>query len=294
MSAVMQGVGTNPSAPIRAWGLLAVGALAVLLPSYWSAAQGLWQSEESGHGPIILAILGWLFWKQREAILAMPARSSQALGWPLFAVGVGSYVLGRMFSISSVEFFSHLLLALSVVLLLKGLAGARALWFPLLYMIFMVPLPGTLVDAMTGPLKSWISVIVVEFLHGVGYPIARHGVTITIGQYQLLVADACSGLHSMFSLAALGALFTYLMARRRVAHNLLLILSILPIAFAANILRVVILVLVTYHFGDEAGQGFLHGAAGIVLMLVALALFIALDGLLARVLPVRSTPAAQV
>ena len=84
----------------------------------------------------------------------------------------------------------------------------------------------------------------------------------------LLVADACSGLHSMFSLTALGTLFMYITARKSRLHNALMLASILPIAFVANVIRVIILVLVTYHFGDEAGQGFLHGAAGMVLMLV--------------------------
>ena len=100
----------------------------------------------------------------------------------------------------------------------------------------------------------------------------------------MLVADACSGLHSMYSLTALGTLFMYIMARTSRLHNALMLVSILPIAFVANIVRVIALVLVTYHLGDEAGQGFLHGAAGMVLMLVALAGFFALDALLARLL----------
>ena len=100
----------------------------------------------------------------------------------------------------------------------------------------------------------------------------------------MLVADACSGLHSMYSLSALGTLFMYIMGRTSRLHNAIMVASILPIAFAANIVRVMILVLITYHLGDEAGQGFLHGTAGIVLMLVALACFFALDALLARIL----------
>jgi exosortase/archaeosortase family protein len=103
---------------------------------------------------------------------------------------------------------------------------------------------------------------------------------LSIGQYQLLVADACSGLHSMFSLTALGTLFMYLMNRPSRVHNAIMLASILPIAFVSNIVRVVVLVLVTYHLGDEAGQGFLHGTAGIVLMVVALGILFALDALL--------------
>jgi len=103
-----------------------------------------------------------------------------------------------------------------------------------------------------------------------------------IGQYELLVADACSGLNSMFSLSALGLLYLYIMRRTSWLHNALVLASILPIAFAANIVRVVTLVLVTYYFGDEAGQGFLHGAAGMVLVMAALLLILAIDGVLTR------------
>jgi exosortase/archaeosortase family protein len=96
----------------------------------------------------------------------------------------------------------------------------------------------------------------------------------------------------MFSLSALGVLFMYLMARKSVAHNVIMLASILPIAFTANIIRVMVLVLVTYYLGDEAGQGFLHGAAGMVLMGAALAVLVLLDSLLALVLKPKATPSA--
>jgi exosortase B len=189
-------------------------------------------------------------------------------------------------------FGSQPFIAAGVLLLLRGPEAIRVAWFPLLYFVFMIPLPGILVDAVTGPLKQWISIIVVELLYDIGYPISRNGVVLTIGQYQMLVADACSGLHSMYSLSALGTLFMYIMARRSKLHNAIMLASILPIAFIANIVRVIALVLITYHFGDEAGQGFLHGAAGMVLMLVALMCFFALDALLDRVVVRREKSAA--
>jgi exosortase B len=189
-------------------------------------------------------------------------------------------------------FGSQPFIVAGVLLLLRGPEAIRVAWFPLLYFVFMIPLPGILVDAVTGPLKQWISIIVVELLYDIGYPISRNGVVLTIGQYQMLVADACSGLHSMYSLSALGTLFMYIMARRSKLHNAIMLASILPIAFIANIVRVIALVLITYHFGDEAGQGFLHGAAGMVLMLVALMCFFALDALLDRVVARRERSAA--
>jgi len=278
-----------PAPPLRdvseagtdwSWLLAGVGFAAMYLPVYWWAANGIWQSEEQGHGALILAVLVWLFWGLRHEIAAVPRTPAPAWAWPLFAFGLLVYVVGRMFSISILEFGSQPFVVAGILLHLKGAKALRVAWFPLVYFVFMVPLPGLLVDAITAPLKQWISAIVVELLYHVGYPITRNGVMITIGNYQMLVADACSGLHSMYSLSALGSLFMYIMARKSLAHNALMLATILPIAFVANIIRVIVLVLITYHFGDEAGQGFLHGAAGIVLMLVALLIFFSVDGLL--------------
>jgi exosortase len=182
---------------------------------------------------------------------------------------------------------------LGILLLTKGWAAARLLWFPLLYVVFMIPLPGVLVDAITGQLKQWVSVVAANILYHAGYPIGRTGVMLTIGQYQLLVADACSGLNSMFSLSALGLLFIYIMNRGSWWYVVAMVASILPIAFAANIVRVMTLVLITYYMGDEAAQGFLHGAAGLLLMIVALVILFALDWLLSRFLERRSAPSTN-
>ncbi len=269
----------------RAWLIALLGFAAMYLPVYWWAANGIWQTDEQAHGALILVVMLWLFWGLREAIAALPPRPSPGWGWSVFAFGLLVYLAGQVFQISILQFASQPLAVAGILLLMKGPAATRLAWFALFYFIFMIPLPGIVVDAVTGPLKRWISVIVVELLYDVGYPISRNGVILTIGQYQMLVADACSGLHSMYSLSALGTLFMYIMARTSKVHNAIMLASILPIAFVANIIRVIALVLITYHLGDEAGQGFLHGTSGMVLMLVALLAFFSLDTLLARVLP---------
>lgn len=252
------------------------------LPTYWWAATTIWQTDDHAHGAIILGVVAWLFWRRKEAILRAAGRPAPLAGWPVFALGVLLYVVGRSQSVSIFEIGSQIPVLAGILLLLTGCPGLRAAWFPLFYMVFMIPLPGFVVDAVTAPLKEWISIIAEHVLYTAGYPIARSGVVISIGPYQLLVADACSGLHSMYSLSALGALFMYLMARRSVIHNLAMVASILPIAFAANVVRVMFLILLTYHFGDETGQGFLHGTAGMVLVMAALLFLFLLDSLLAR------------
>jgi exosortase/archaeosortase family protein len=91
----------------------------------------------------------------------------------------------------------------------------------------------------------------------------------------------------MFSLSAMGLLYLYLMQRTSLARNLIIMAAILPIAFAANVVRVMVLILVTYHLGDEAGQGFLHGFAGIMLFIVGLLFLFVLDWVLGFIFPDR-------
>lgn len=262
------------------WLLALAGFAAMYLPTYWWAFNSIWQTEEQAHGAIVLVVVAWLFWHKREAILSAEHKPYPALGWQLFLFGLLLYIVGRAVNISIFEIGSQIPVLTGALLILAGLPAVRAAWFPLLYVAFMIPLPGILVDALTVPLKEWISVITTNTLYAFGYPIARNGVMLTIGQYELLVADACSGLHSMFSLSALGILFMYLTARASRLHNIIMLASILPIAFVANIVRVMVLVLITYHLGDEAGQGFLHGAASIVLLLMSLGILLSLDVIL--------------
>jgi exosortase/archaeosortase family protein len=105
-------------------------------------------------------------------------------------------------------------------------------------------------------------------------------VILTIGQYQLLVADACSGLNSLFTLEALGLLYLNVMRHESAFRNAMLAILIVPISFTSNVVRVIVLSLITYHLGDAAGQGFLHGFSGMVLFLTALMLIIGVDSVL--------------
>jgi exosortase B len=270
---------SNPTTakPWIAWIPIAVGLAALYAPTYITLWNGVWNSDEQGHGPLILGVIAWLGWQKRAMLIAGEARPNGALGWPILLFGLLLYVLGRSQDILLFEVGSHIPVLAGAILVTRGSRPLRALWFPIFFFVFMVPLPGIFVDALTGPLKRNVSEIAEYLLYWAGYPIARSGVMLMIGPYQLLVADACSGLHSLYSLSALGLLYLYLMQHQSVLRNMILGAAILPIAFGANVLRVIFLILITYHFGDETGQGFLHGFAGVVLFLAALLLLFVLD-----------------
>jgi exosortase B len=265
--------------------LLLAGFALLYGPSYFSLSQTIWASDEQGHGPIILAVSMWLLYSQRHAVAAVPARPLPWLGWPLLGFALLLYAFGRSQDVIMFEIGSQILLLTALLLLFKGAGALRIVWFPLFFMIFMVPLPGALVAAATAPLKNAVSGVVTSLLYQLGYPIGRNGVMLMVGPYQLLVADACAGLNSMFTLEALGMLYMNLMKYTSVPRNVALAILLVPTAFMANIVRVCILVLVTYHFGDEAGQGFVHGFAGMVLFMAALVMMLVLDKLLGLFLP---------
>lgn len=283
-SASLPSADLDVSAMLKLWWPVLIGLLVLYVPTYWDLSNGIWNSEEQAHGPIVLMVALYLLWTQRGVLAPSSVQGGEA-SWPILggfvlAIGLLLYALGRSQEILLFEVGSQIPVLIGALLITLGMRPVRALWFAMLFLLFMVPLPGFVVDAATGPLKQHISVIAEQILYFFNYPIARSGVTLTVGPYQLLVADACSGLHSMFSLSAMGLLYLYLMQHGSWLRNGLLIACILPIAFVANIMRVMILVLVTYHLGDEAGQGFLHGFAGILLFVVALLFLFALDGAL--------------
>lgn len=267
-------------APLTPWLLIAAGLLALFGPTFWDLFHGIWASDSQGHGPIVLGISLWLIWKKWPEVVEHPARPAALPGWIVSVIGLLLYFVGRSQDILLFEVGSLIWLLSATVLLLKGTASLKLLWFPLFFMLFMIPLPGMVVDAVTQPMKMAVSYVAEAVLSGVGYPISRSGVVLQIGQYQLLVADACAGLHTLFTLEALGLLYLNLVRHESLARNVSLALLIVPISFTANVIRVMVLTLVTFHLGDEAGQGFLHGFAGMVLFMAALILIIATDSLI--------------
>jgi exosortase B len=175
------------------------------------------------------------------------------------------------------EIGSIVLVMAAVVLIKFGARALRVLWFPFFFMLFMVPLPAEFVAAVTMPMKMAVSWATEHLLFAAGFPISRSGVILQIGQYQLLVADACAGLQTLLTLEALGLFYLNFMRHPSAFRNIGLALFIIPISFSANVIRVMTLTLITYFFGDAAGQGFLHGFAGMVLFLTALVLILSVD-----------------
>lgn len=264
------------------WLPIICGILLLYVPTIQFLSNYLWNTEEQAHGPIILLVVIYLFWQKRSVFLENKVDQKPLAGSLLLGLGLIVYAIGRSQEILLLEIGSLVPVLSGVVLITLGYRSLNQLWFAIFFTIFMIPIPSVIVDFLTNPLKQYISIFAEQILYEFGYPIARSGVTISIGSYQLLVANACSGLHSMFSLSALGFLYLYLMQYQNLKRNAVIILSILPIAFLANLLRVMTLILVTYYYGDEVGQGFVHKFAGMLLFLTSLIFLFVFDSILGR------------
>ena len=273
----------NPAtrADLAPWLIVALGLVVMYVPTFVDLFRTIWATDEQAHGPIVLGLSLWLVWRKWPSMASLPASNARpALAWPMLVIAGLFFALGRSQGILIFEVGSLVWMIAGVLLLLRGPAAVRLMWFALFFMLFMIPLPGVVVDTLTAPMKMAVSYVAEQVLYAAGYPIARTGVMLQIGQYQLLVADACAGLHTLFTLEALGLLYLNVVRHASVLRNISLAILIVPISFAANVIRVIVLTLITYHWGDEAGQGFLHGFSGMVLFISALLLIIVADSAL--------------
>ena len=266
--------------------VIALGLAALWLPTFWDLCFGIWSAEAQGHELIVLGVSAWLLYRRRAALQALPDAPSR-WGGVLLVIGLLLYAFGRSQQFLRIEMLSLSLVLVAVMVSFKGFATLRLVWFPLLFLLFALPLPYSLVLAVTAPLKLGVSIVATKLLLWLGYPMGRSGVVMTIGQYQLLVSEACAGLQTMFTLEAMGLLYASLMNYRSWVRNASLAFLVIPVAFSANVVRVTILVLVTYYFGDAAGRGFIHGFAGMVLFAVGLAFIVGADRGLGALLPRR-------
>jgi exosortase B len=262
-------------------GFLAVSVLAAYTPTALSLIEGPWQTEQEGHGPLIIAASLWLVWQSRERLKSAVISPAPVMGWIALLGGLVLMFLARLQQgLLTVETFSIIPVIVGCILISAGWSVLRILAFPIGFLLFAVPMPDWLIDAATVPLKVFISNMVTNILYAADYPIAQNGVMIMIGTYQLLVKDACSGMNSIFALSAIGVFYAYAFRWSERVRSLILLASIIPITILANFIRVIALVLIAYYGGPDMLEGIVHDLTGISLFVVAVVLLFVLDAIL--------------
>ena len=263
--------------------ILGLGALAI--PTLAGLGRQVWSTEAGAHGPIVLAVGAWLLVRGLVEVRPLMRPGSLALVLIGLLISLALYVFGRAFDFISLEVAGLYGAAVTLLYSRIGLKALASIAFPVLYLAFLVPPPGWLIDDITAPLKQFVSWAATAIVASAGIPISREGVTLYVGSYQLLVEDACSGMNSMVGLIAVSLLYIYLLRASTLRYAALLAAATIPIAVIGNIIRIITLILLTHFYGDEVAQGFLHETAGLFLFAVALVLVFLLDMLLWRILP---------
>jgi exosortase len=264
--------------------LLIAASLLLAVPTFIRLGQQVWTKEIGAQGPIVLATGAWLLWRRWDAMTAEARPGPLWLTMTGVLISLPIYVFGRAYDFMSLEALGLYGFLLSLLHDRFGLRAMLANWFPLFYLGLLLPAPGWLIDQVTAPLKLLVTTLATAIVEPTGIPIMQQGVTMTVGPYQLLVEDACSGMNSLIGLIAITLFYIYLLRDASWRYSAFLVALIIPIAIAANVVRIIILINLTYFFGDAVGQGFLHVTSGLLLFALSLLIMFGIDSAASRVL----------
>jgi exosortase len=261
---------------------LIVAAVAFMTPAVAAMIRENWSTEQGAQGPLVLASGLWLLAHKSRGLTAMPGRTGiAAAAMTLALLGV---TFGRVTGTLWVDWAASYAALVVVLYALVGGAAIRRLWFPLTYLLFLVPIPYAIVGPLTHSRKLWLSGTAVDLLAWAGYDVAYGGTTLYIDQYELLIADACAGMNSLFSLIAIGSFYIYIRHRHHVRPAAILAAMLVPLAVFTNLMRVILLMLVTRHGGDALAQGPFHETIGMVMFAIMLASLVLVDAVTVRLL----------
>ena len=229
------------------------------------------------HGFFIIPISIFLFYHRRRELI-FPAPTSR---WGLALLVAGA--VGMILGVAASEFFTT---RVSMVLMLTGIswyylgtANFRKVWFAFFFLLFMIPIPSIIYYAATLPMQLLSTKVTVGLLKVIGMPVARNGNIILLTDKALEVAEACSGLRSLVTLMALGALYAYLRMPGKVLPVVLFAATI-PIAIVTNIFRIFVTSVGAYAVSKDLAESFLHEISGLLVFVTALILVIILGALL--------------
>ncbi len=202
-------------------------------------------------------------------------------GLAILLFGISLLFLGKFATAQVVTRISFIVVVSGLILFLLGWSHLRTLLFPILFLLFMIPIPGILEQKVTIPLQLVASHFSEILLRVFGIPVFREGNILALPGLTLQVAEACSGIRSLISIFTLATVFSYF-TKNRLWKNFLLLLSCFPIAIAVNVFRISMTGILTLRYGMAASQGFYHTMLGYFLFPLALLLIFGLNAILLK------------
>ncbi|MFO0982095.1 MAG: exosortase/archaeosortase family protein [Planctomycetota bacterium] len=274
-----EGVAERPlPGPWRHWpdlvlGLTLVVLYAPLVP--WLHERFSRPDSFYSHGYLVPFIVFYLVYRVRDRIHWDPAAGS-LLGLLLLVPGLALLALGKRVMFPEAAAASLPIVVIGTLVVRIG-SNARPLWWPALYLGFMIPLPVFLLARAAQAMKLWVVDAALACLGGLGMPVARSGVEIVLqGGPSLLVGDECSGLRSLIAMLALGCLYASLKTSLSGAGRGALVLASIPVALVSNIVRIMLLTAIAFGSGQPV-PALVHDGSGLLVFAVAFALFLLVE-----------------
>jgi len=228
--------------------------------------------EEYNHAYLIPIVALYLLWLRAKAVAGRRFHGAWS-GLLIVILGLASFILGELSSIYTIIQYSFFLTLYGVVITALGWSGFRLVSVPLVYLVFMIPLPGFLYHSLSAEMQLISSELGVAFIRMVGIPVFLEGNVIDLGLMQLQVAEACNGLRYLFPLLSFGFLCGAIY-HGPVWHRVVVFLSVIPITILMNSLRIGVIGVLVENFGVEQAEGFLHYFEGWVIFMICVGILI--------------------
>jgi exosortase len=229
-----------------------------------------WADPDYGHGFFVPLFSGYILWHERQRWTKTEIKPSN-FGFVVLIGAVGLLLLGSLGAELFMSRFSLLVLFAGMILFLAGWKMLRAVFSPLGYLVWMIPIPVIIYNQITFPLQLIASRLATASLELVQVPVLRDGNILIMSNYSLEVVEACSGIRSLMTLTALAVAYGYLVSPRRWVRYVLAAFMV-PIAVVTNAVRIMGAGILARHFGPAAAEGFLHEFSGWAIFVVALLL----------------------
>lgn len=260
-------------------GVILLGLIGWLYaPILLRLAQQWWHDPNFSHGFLVPLFSVYVFWQNRARLQSLP-RAGSSSGLLIVAVALVVLVVGELGAELFLSRVSLLLLLAGLIVFFLGWTQFRAVLFPWAFLFLMLPVPAIVFNQITFPLQLLTSKLAAVVLPWFGVPVLREGNIIHLPAMPLEVADACSGIRSLLSLATLSVIYGYLM-ESRISIRVVLALASIPIAVAANGLRIVGTGLLVQYWDPDRAEGFFHTFSGWLIFVVSLVMLFLLHQLL--------------
>lgn len=227
-----------------------------------------WQIPDFSHGFLVPVFAAFLVWEKRATLLGTKVTPTWS-GIAVMALGLAVLLLGVYGSELFLSRVSLVILLAGLVLAFGGWLLLKELRFALLVLLLAIPIPAIVFSQITFPLQLLASTLASDLLPVFGVPVLREGNVINLPLMQLEVAEACSGIRSLMSLFTLAVFYGYFMEKSN-GRRVVLALASIPIAIAANAVRILGTGLCVQYWDPDKALGFFHEFSGWVIFLVSL------------------------